>query len=104
MEDALDRMMAGVASAHEQSPKFIPSKEWMGSKPGYYFGSTQERGLGYHWDQHTIATTHPDSHLEQTATATAAAATTTLRRAVDEQQQHRAVQLLSSITTEQCSC
>ena len=95
MEDALDRMMAGVASAHEQSPKFIPSKEWMGSKPGYYFGSTQERGLGYHWDQHTITTTHPDSHLEQTATATAAATTTSLRKRARIDTSKNQIKLLS---------
>lgn len=31
---------------------FIPSSHWKGAKPGYYFGTTSERGTGYYWDKH----------------------------------------------------
>ena len=48
MDDALDRMMAVASSSTEQ--EFIPSREWKGSRLGYYFGTTKEHGLGYHLD------------------------------------------------------
>jgi len=36
-------------------PDFIPSSTWQGSKAGYYFGTTAERGTGYYEDSTTAA-------------------------------------------------
>ena len=33
---------------------FLPAKTWEGSKPGYYFGTTTEKGTGYHLDDYQL--------------------------------------------------
>ena len=33
---------------------FLPATTWQGSKPGYYFGTTKEKGTGYHLDQYQL--------------------------------------------------
>lgn len=50
MDDALDRIMVVASSSNEL--EFIPSPEWKGSRPGYYFGTTKENGTGYHSDHY----------------------------------------------------
>ncbi len=53
MDDALERMVAvptSAAAAGGDRPSFIPSDSWQGPKRGYYFGTTTEKGTGYHLD------------------------------------------------------
>jgi len=49
-------MSAATAAGRDSSElvAFIPAKTWQGSKPGYYFGTTKERGTGYHLDQYQL--------------------------------------------------
>ena len=49
MDDTLNRLLG---HHHEDAPTFIPSKTWQGPKPGYFFGSSDEKlGLGYYLDR-----------------------------------------------------
>lgn len=53
MDEALNKMVAvASAAAVGDRPAFIPSSTWQGSNEGYYFGTTQEHGTGYHLDAH----------------------------------------------------
>ena len=56
--DVLDRVIglapcASSAAASESSdafPEFVPSPSWSGSRSGYYFGTSDRHGTGYHLD------------------------------------------------------
>jgi len=62
MEDTIDRMI-GVASSSSQGQDqtnkqiFIPCSTFQGAKPGYYFGTIANIGLGYHVDPYFSDTT-----------------------------------------------
>jgi hypothetical protein len=49
VQNVLDRMIHGVDSSSSKE-SFYPSSTWQGSKPGYYFG-TSDQGTGYYQDQ-----------------------------------------------------
>ncbi len=45
----IDRITANALAASSSRAEFIPSATWQGSKPGYYFG-TSDNGTGYYLD------------------------------------------------------
>lgn len=46
--------MASPQRAAANLTPFLPAKTWEGSKPGYYFGTTKEKGTGYHLDDYQL--------------------------------------------------
>ena len=53
VEQALDRIVSGNKGETnpQPQPEYIPASTWQGSKPGYYFGTVNER-TGYYQDPH----------------------------------------------------
>lgn len=70
--DALDRIVMGstvaaaAATSVNDGQDFILTATWQGSMPGYYFGTTTERGTGYYLDH--------KNKMDETSTAPVAPA------------------------------
>lgn len=57
VSDTIDRIITTTTKEEEDAVAFIPSNTFQGSKVGYYFGTSQPHGTGYHRDTTTIDTT-----------------------------------------------
>ena len=61
MDNAIDRMIdtasggrhADLNQHDSYSKEFISSLTWQGTKVGYYFGTSDRYGTGYHLDDHS---------------------------------------------------
>lgn len=70
MDHALDRIIGvGSSTNGAEAKEFLPANTWQGSKPGYYFG-TSDQGTGYYLDskQSTAAASVSNKKRKRTIT------------------------------------
>jgi hypothetical protein len=52
MQEPIEQLLVPIEKV--EVPPFIPSNEFVGSKPGYVFYRSEDYGLGYHLDKQPL--------------------------------------------------
>ena len=89
LDAVLDRLAPTTSAAAADGPSYIPASSWQGSKPGYYFG-TSDQGTGYYKD---------DKHVKGSASSSDPTNKKPKKKSVSIQEDQNELRFLKPETT-----